>query len=83
MESYLLLRNQAQFATRPATQWGSWMIFESILLYKNLLESHRPYDKKWTYGRYSLTVETTSSSFDRAWGNYDRKVNSWPAAPHR
>ncbi len=39
------------------------MLFDSILLYKNLLKSHWSYDKKWTYGRYSLTVEATSSSF--------------------
>ena len=44
------------------------MLWESVLLYKISLESHRPYDKKRTYGRYSLTVETTSSSFDKRWG---------------
>ena len=48
------------------------MIFESVLLYKNLLESHRSYDKKRTYGRYSHTVETTSSSFDTRWGGRGR-----------
>ena len=69
-------RNQTQFATRSATQWGSWMIFESILLYKNLLKSHRSYDKKWPFGRYSLTVETTSSSFDTRWGGRGRKFKS-------
>ena len=58
------------------------MLWESILLFKILLESHRPYDKKRTYGRYSLTVETTSSSFDTRWGNYDRKVNSCPPFAH-
>ena len=76
-----LLRNPPQFATHPATQQGSWILFEVISLYKNLLESHWSYDKKWTYGRYSHTVETTSSSFDTRWGNYDRKVNSWPLRP--
>ena len=76
-----LLRNQTQFATHSATQSRLWMLWESILLFKILLESHRPYDKKWPFGRYSLTVETTSSSFDTRWGNYDRKVNSWPLRP--
>ena len=42
---------------------------------KNLLESHKNV-KLWGHnGRYSHTVETTSSSFDTRWGNYDRKVN--------
>ena len=81
MESWFLLHNQTQFASRHATQWGSWMIYESILLRKNLLKSHWAYDKKWTYGRDSRTVETTSSIFDTRWDNYDRKVNSWPLRP--
>ena len=49
------------------------MLFESILLFKILLGSHGPYDKKRTYGRYSLTVEATSSSFDTRWGSTDLK----------
>ena len=60
----------------PATQSILWMLWESILPYKILLGLHRPYDKKWTYGRYSLTVETTSSSFDTRWGGRGRKFKS-------